>query len=107
MLSLRRKTLKQKGRWPFSGFICEYEQQLTIELTVEITMATNPEQNLKKLTKTPILMNFVKKHNGSWNHSDWEGLLSYLKEKGYFPLDAAQVGLKLEEKKQTYLAAKI
>jgi len=69
-------------------------------------MTTNMEQNLKKLTKTPILMNFVKRHNGAWDHSDWEELLSQLKKKGYFPLDTDQVGLKLEEKKKTYLASR-
>ena len=70
-------------------------------------MTIETEKNFKKLTRTPILMNFIKKHNGAWNHSDWEELLSQLKKKGYFPLDAGQVGLKLEEKKKTYLAKKI
>ena len=69
-------------------------------------MTTETEQNLKKLTRTPILMNFVKKHNGAWNHSDWEELLSKLKKKSYTPLDVDQVGLKLEEKKKTYLTSK-
>lgn len=68
-------------------------------------MASKKEQNLKKLIKTPILMNFVKKHAGAWDHSEWEGLLAELKQKGYSPIDADQVGLKLEEKKEKHLAS--
>ena len=69
-------------------------------------MATKRELNSKKLVKTPILMNFVKKHNGNWNHSDWENLLNELKKKGYSPIDTDQIGLKLEEKKESYLTSK-
>lgn len=70
-------------------------------------MATKKELNLKKLIKTPILMNFVKKHEGNWNHSDWEELLAQLKKKGYTPIDTDQIGLKLEEKKESYWATKL
>jgi hypothetical protein len=76
------------------------------KLDGEIIMESKSQQNLKKLIKTPILMNFVKKHEGVWNHSDWENLLAQLKEKGYSPIDADQLGLKLEEKKELYLASK-
>ena len=64
------------------------------------------ESNLKKLTKSPIPMNFVKKHNASWNHQDWLEFLDNLKEKGYFPIDTDKVGLLLEEKKAQYIAQK-
>ena len=67
---------------------------------------SKPESNLKKLTKSPIPMNFVKKHNATWNHQDWLGFLDFLKEKGYTPIDSDQVGLLLEEKKAMYLASK-
>ena len=69
-------------------------------------MATKKETNLKKLAKTSLLMNFVKKNDGNWNHAQWVGLLEALKTKGYTPIDADQVGLLLEDKKEVYLAKK-
>lgn len=64
------------------------------------------ESNYKKLRRSPIAMNFVKRYQGSWNHQDWLGFLDYLKEKGYMPINTDQVGLLLEEKKAQYLASK-
>ena len=64
------------------------------------------ESNYKKLRRSPIAMNFVKRHQGNWNHQDWLGFLDYLKEKGYMPVNTDQGGLLLEEKKAQYLAAK-
>ena len=64
------------------------------------------EQNLKKLSKTNILMNFVKKYNGSWDHQAWLELCALLQEKGYTPIDFDQVGVILEAKKTAYLEAK-
>ena len=65
---------------------------------------SKPESNLKKLTKSPIPMNFVKKHNATWNHQDWLDFLDYLKEKNYFPIDTDKVGLLLEERRSTSLS---
>ena len=67
---------------------------------------SKPESNLKKLTKSPIPMNFVNKHNATWNHQDWLDFLDYLKEKNYFQIDTDKVGLLLEEKKAQYIALK-
>jgi len=64
------------------------------------------EDNLKKLSKTGILANFVKRSKGSWDHEGWLGLLAAIKEKGYFPIDEDQVGLLLEQKKAAYKAKK-
>ena len=69
-------------------------------------MATKSKDNMKRLFRTPILMNFVKKYDGSWGHSEWLELLAELEERGYAPFDADQVGVKLEEKKAAYLAKK-
>ncbi|HBM14941.1 MAG TPA: hypothetical protein DD381_01105 [Lentisphaeria bacterium] len=63
-------------------------------------------ENLKKLSRTNIVMNFIKKNNGKWNHTGWVEFCEYLKEKGYTPIDFDQVGLMLETKKAAYLAAK-
>lgn len=60
------------------------------------------EDNLKKLAKTALLANFVKKNKGSWGHATWLELLENLKQKGYYPIDEDQVGLILEKKKTEY-----
>jgi hypothetical protein len=64
------------------------------------------EANLKKLRKTVIPINFVKKNNGAWNHEQWLEFCEMLKEKGYTPINFDQVGLLLEKKKADYLAKK-
>jgi hypothetical protein len=64
------------------------------------------EDNLKKLSKTGILANFVKRNKGAWDHAGWLSLLEAIKEKGYFPIDEDQVGLLLEQKKAAYKAKK-
>lgn len=68
-------------------------------------MATGKEANLKKLARTVILTNFVKKNNGTWNHKKWEELCASIAKK-YSPIDFDQVGLLLEQKKVAYLAKK-
>lgn len=62
------------------------------------------EDNLKRLAKSSIPMNFVKKHNGAWNHEDWLCFLTELQEKGYDPIDPDRVGLLLEAKKAAFLS---
>lgn len=62
------------------------------------------ESNLKKLGRTNIPMNFVKKCNGCWNHDEWLSFCDFLKEKGYNPIDFDQVGLLLEKKKAEFLS---
>ena len=64
----------------------------------------DPEENIKRFAKTPLAMNFVKAHNGSWNHTDWLNFLRELEEKGYFPIDTDRVGLILEDKKKAFNA---
>ena len=54
--------------------------------------------------KTALAMNFVKAHNGSWNHADWLNFLRELEEKGYFPIDTDRVGLILEDKKAIFFS---
>ena len=62
------------------------------------------EKNFKKLSRTPILMNFVKKNEGCWDHSQWLELCTTLEKKGYKPIDFELVGALLEKKKEIYLA---
>ena len=64
----------------------------------------DPEENIKRFAKTPLATNFVKAHNGSWNHADWLNFLRELEEKGYFPIDTDRVGLILEDKKKAFFA---
>ena len=66
--------------------------------------SNDPEENIKRFVKTPLAMNFVKAHNGSWNHADWLNFLRELEEKGYFPIDTDRVGLVLEDKKKAFFA---
>ena len=68
--------------------------------------SNDPEENIKRFAKTPIAMNFVKEHNGSWNHTDWLNFLREIEEKGYFPIDTDRVGLILEDKKKAFNAGK-
>ena len=60
------------------------------------------QKGIEQLRKTPILMSFVKKNNGCWDHEAWLDLVENLKAKGY-KLDPDQVGLLLEDKKTQYL----
>jgi len=62
----------------------------------------DPEENIKRFAKTPLAMNFVKAHNGSWNHTDWLNFLREIEAKGYFPIDTDRVGLILEDKKKAF-----
>ena len=66
--------------------------------------SNDPEENIKRFAKTSLAMNFVKAHNGSWNHADWLNFLRELEEKGYFPIDWDRVGLILEDKKKAFFA---
>ena len=66
--------------------------------------SNDPEENIKRFAKTPLATNFVKAHNGSWNHADWLNFLRDLEEKGYFPIDTDRVGLILEDKKKAFFA---
>ncbi len=66
--------------------------------------SNDPEENIKRFAKTAIATNFVKVHNGSWNHTDWLNFLRELEEKGYFPIDTDRVGLILEDKKKAFFA---
>ena len=66
--------------------------------------SNDPEENIKRFAKTPLAMNFVKAHNGAWNHTDWLNFLRDLEEKGYFPIDTDRVGLILEDKKKAFFA---
>ena len=66
--------------------------------------SNDPEENIKRFAKTPLAMNFVKAHNGAWNHTDWLNFLREIEEKGYFPIDTDRVGLILEDKKKAFFA---
>ena len=66
--------------------------------------SNDPEENIKRFAKTPLAANFVKAHNGAWNHTDWLNFLRDLEQKGYFPIDTDRVGLILEDKKKAFNA---
>ncbi|OHD66508.1 MAG: hypothetical protein A2101_02210 [Spirochaetes bacterium GWF2_52_7] len=64
------------------------------------------EDNLRRLVESGILVDFVKKNNGSWDHSKWLGLCDEISVKGYLPIDLDQVGLALEQEKSFYFRQK-
>ena len=66
--------------------------------------SNDPEENIKRFAKTALAMNFVKAHNGAWNHEDWLAFISDVKAKGYYPIDWDRVGLILEDKKKAFNA---
>lgn len=65
-------------------------------------MPSNAEVNLTRLAKTSLPMDFVKSHEGEWNHQDWLVFCASLEEKGFTPIDLDQVGLLLEKVKAEY-----
>ncbi len=67
---------------------------------------TEQEENLKKLAKTSLLSNFIKKHKGSWEHQNWVNFCTIVKKNGYYLIDFDQVGLLLERKKSAYIGKK-
>jgi len=60
------------------------------------------KNNLKKLARTAILLNFIKKNNAKWTHKAWVELCEKITVK-YAPIDFDQVGLMLEEKRRKFL----
>ncbi len=70
------------------------------------SFSTDDERNIRRLERSVIPMNFVKRKNGEWNHQDWLDFLTEIKERGYAPIDDRQVGLLLEERKAQYLASR-
>ena len=75
-----------------------------VKATAKPVASNDPEENIKRFAKTALAMNFVKAHNGSWNHEDWLAFISDVKAKGYYPIDWDRVGLILEDKKKAFNA---
>jgi hypothetical protein len=65
------------------------------------------QDNLLRLTESEMPMDFVKKHNGEWDHFSWLDFCHSLDEEGYSPINLDQVGLLLEEKRTEYFQKKI
>ena len=56
--------------------------------------------NFNRLRKTSIPYEFVKKHNGTWNHNDWLDFCSQISDAGYYPINLNRVGSLLESLKK-------
>jgi hypothetical protein len=54
-------------------------------------------RNLRRLEETTIVRDFVSQQLGRWNHVEWVKLLERLEREGFFPIDEAAVGQKLEQ----------
>ena len=69
-------------------------------------MPTNSEINLLRLGRTTIPDDFVKEHQGEWDHQAWLDFCSFIEERGYTPIELDKVGLILERKKTEFWAGK-
>ena len=59
--------------------------------------------NLRRWRESGQPRQWVKAHQGSWNHDDWLALLDELKHSSYWPMQPDAVGLVLEETKCEWL----
>ena len=64
-------------------------------------------ENLKKLSRTNIIVDFIKKNNGFWNHQSWVDFCKFLEKSGYYPIDFNKVGALIEDKKKAYHSLKL
>jgi hypothetical protein len=60
--------------------------------------------NLRRLTQTTLLMDFIKRHDGNWNDDEWLQLLNELAQKGYAPINHEQLARTLAAKRAAYWA---
>lgn len=58
--------------------------------------------NLQRLAKSGILLDFVRENKGTWDHEKWLELCDKISRSGYIPVDFDQVGLLLEQVKTDY-----
>jgi hypothetical protein len=58
--------------------------------------------NFDKLRKTCLPYDFVREHNGKWNHQNWLDFCSQIYEAGYCPIDLNKVGSLLESLKDEF-----
>jgi hypothetical protein len=63
------------------------------------------KENLKKLSDSSIVVNFVEDNKGCWNHQTWTDFCGTLAKEGFTPIDFEQVGVLLEIQKASYIAA--
>ena len=69
-------------------------------------MPSIAEINLTRLERTTLPDDFVRDHNGEWDHQAWLDFCACIEKKGYTPVDLDKVGLILERKKAEYWAEK-
>ncbi len=70
-------------------------------------MPSNVEMNLTRLQRSTLPQDFVRAHNGEWNHHDWLEFCASLEQAGYTPINLDQVGLLLEKYKADFFAGKL
>ncbi len=63
-------------------------------------------ENLKTLAESNILADFVKEHDGKWDHQAWLDFCDDITEKGYSPIEFDQAGILLETQRTFYFAEK-
>ncbi len=75
-----------------------------VDLTLlpEVIEMDEREVNLSRLSKSPILLNFIHDNSGEWDHMAWLGLCDKIEKAGFAPIDFDKVGLMLEDLKAEF-----
>ena len=78
-------------------------KESAVECCSSTGCCSTTENNLRKLVKSGMLSDFVKKNSGTWDHLKWLGFCDEISAV-YAPIDYDQVGLALEREKANYFA---
>lgn len=68
------------------------------------TIKRTPSENVKRLFATKIPRNFIVKQNGQWDHGAWTEFIDDVRSRGYDPVDEAEIGCRLEAKREQMVA---
>jgi hypothetical protein len=108
----RRWVAARGGRWDHDDWVCllaELEKSEFWPLDPEaigkaLEVARVEEENLRRWRESGEPLAWVEAHRGEWGHAEWVFLLDSLREIGFWPLDAAGVGMVLEEAREQWRA---
>jgi hypothetical protein len=66
-------------------------------------MMKEERNNLERLINSDIIVGFIKKNHGVWDHQTWLNLCENLKDNGYTPINYDKVGELLEAEKASQM----
>lgn len=102
-----KKSVKKSTATKKVDYCCTTKKESCPEISVSQTIIqssniADPAKNLKRLSESSILISFVEKNSGKWDHAKWLCLCDEIRNAGFFPIDFDQVGLILEQLKAEY-----